>query len=186
MPTCKQLEESIFSYDEKEQKQLTVVQTTKTRFVTKHPPFFRPHFEQNIKAVGVLRRGPAPPSLTNGHSLFQVSVRCRLNLFLLEKEDGSWCSHWLFGECFVPEKKKHCFVGSEVGLERFLALVDLSDLLKFYSGLLNANVDLDVYVDRVRAIEAMVGTVQSADWREKVKMKSCSQAYMSLLYETIT
>lgn len=35
MPTCKQLEESIFSSDEKEQKQLTVVQTTKTRFVTK-------------------------------------------------------------------------------------------------------------------------------------------------------
>ncbi|RNA31673.1 hypothetical protein BpHYR1_041727 [Brachionus plicatilis] len=52
---------------------------------------------------------------------------------------------------------------------KLLALVDLSSNLMCYSGLLNANVDLDVYVDRVRAIEAMVGNVQSADWREKSK-----------------
>ncbi|RNA01717.1 hypothetical protein BpHYR1_015596 [Brachionus plicatilis] len=57
----------------------------------------------------------------------------------------------------------------EVGMDRFLALVDPSSDLMFYSGLLNAIVDLDVYVDRVRAIEAMVGTVQSADWRGKSK-----------------
>ncbi|RNA40358.1 hypothetical protein BpHYR1_042499 [Brachionus plicatilis] len=48
-----------------------------------------------------------------------------------------------------------------------LALVDPSSDLMFYCGLLNANVDLDVYVDRVRSIEAMVGTVQSGDWRGK-------------------
>lgn len=35
MPTCKQLEESKVSDDEKEQKQLTIEQTTKSRFVTK-------------------------------------------------------------------------------------------------------------------------------------------------------
>ncbi|RNA33534.1 hypothetical protein BpHYR1_050322, partial [Brachionus plicatilis] len=37
----------------------------------------------------------------------------------------------------------------------------------FYSGLLNANVDLDAYADRVRAIDAMVESMQSADWRGK-------------------
>ncbi|RNA20187.1 hypothetical protein BpHYR1_018597, partial [Brachionus plicatilis] len=35
---------------------------------------------------------------------------------------------------------------------------DPSDHLMFYSGLLNANLDLDVYADRVIAIKTMVGT----------------------------
>ncbi|RNA20189.1 hypothetical protein BpHYR1_018599 [Brachionus plicatilis] len=54
----------------------------------------------------------------------------------------------------------------------------------FYSGLLNANLDLDVYADRVNAIGAMVGTkVQIGE--EKVKIKSCSQAFMSHLRQLL-
>ncbi|RNA05861.1 hypothetical protein BpHYR1_033560 [Brachionus plicatilis] len=85
----------------------------------------------------------------------------------LEYKKRSLVQPLAFWRLFCAKEKEVLYLldqSDEVGLDRFLALVDPSSDLMFYSRLLNANVDLNVYVDRVRAIEAMVGTMQSADW----------------------
>ncbi|RNA04154.1 nucleolar pre-ribosomal-associated [Brachionus plicatilis] len=92
-----------------------------------------------------------------------------------------------FLETVLCQRKRNIVLldqAGEVGLDRFLALVDPSDHLMFYSGLLNANVDLDVYADRVSAIKAMVGTKVHIG-EEKVRIKSCSQAFMGHLRQLL-
>ncbi|RNA31528.1 hypothetical protein BpHYR1_041493 [Brachionus plicatilis] len=50
--------------------------------------------------------------------------------------------------------------------------------------LVECQLDLDVYADRVRAIEALVGTrVQIGE--VKVKIKNCSQAFTGQLHQLL-
>lgn len=73
---------------------------------------------------------------------------------------------------------------NEICLGQFLSMIVKSPDLMFNSGLLNGNVDLDAFGDKVKSIQQTIGK-KIHFGEEKVKIKSFSQAFMCYIRELL-